>query len=72
MKCMLCFSWNAWCVWVEMDGVFLHGYVEVITSNVLRSPPWLRWLLWNICVTDDHGYVPLVEQELLTLLEHLR
>jgi hypothetical protein len=27
---------------------------------VLRSPPWLGWPLWNICVTNDHGYVPLV------------
>ena len=24
-----------------------------------RSPPWLSWPLWNICVTNDHGYVPL-------------
>jgi hypothetical protein len=65
--------------------------------NVLRSPPWLGWRLCNICVTNDHGYVPLestswsfphswhitgfvirlarrvslVEQELLTLAEHL-
>jgi hypothetical protein len=64
----------------------------------LRSRLWLGWLLWNICVTNDHGYVPLVvntsrffprswlitgfvtrltrkvslvEQELLTLPEHL-
>jgi hypothetical protein len=37
------------------------GYdVEVITSKVLRSPPWLGWQLWNICVTNDYGYVPLV------------
>jgi hypothetical protein len=61
-------------------------------------PPWLGWPLWNICVTHDHRYVPLVvnisrsfphsrlitgfvtrltrrvplvEQELLTLVEHL-
>ena len=27
---------------------------------MLRSPPWLGWPLWNICVTNDHGYVPLV------------
>jgi hypothetical protein len=74
------------------------GKVEVITSKILRSPPWLGWLLWNICVTNDHRYVPLVvntsrsfphsrlttgfvtrltqqvplvEQELLTLPEHL-
>jgi hypothetical protein len=36
------------------------GKVEVITSNMLRSPPWLGWPIWNICVTNDHGYVPLV------------
>ena len=74
------------------------GKVEVITSKILRSPPWLDWPLWNICVTHDHAYVPLVvntsrsfplsrlitgfvtrltrrvplvEQELLTLPEHL-
>jgi hypothetical protein len=77
---------------------FLFGKVEVITSKIVRSPPWLGWPLWNICVTNDHGYVPLVvntsrsfshsrlitgfvtrltrqvplvEQELLTLPEHL-
>jgi hypothetical protein len=26
----------------------------------LRSPSWLGWPLWNIVVTNDHGYVPLV------------
>ena len=36
------------------------GYVEVITPKVLRSPPWLGWPIWNICITNDHGYVPLV------------
>jgi hypothetical protein len=25
--------------------------------EVLRLPPWLGWQLWNICVTNDHGYV---------------
>ena len=65
---------------------------------MLPSPPWLCCPLWNICVTNDHGYVPLVvstsrsfphsrlitgfvtrltlrvplvEQESLSLLEHL-
>ena len=70
------------------------GKVEVITSNILWSPLWLGWPLWNICVINDHGYVPLVvntsrffphsrlitglvtrltlvEQDLLTLQEHL-
>ena len=72
--------------------------MEVITSKIIRSPPWLGWPLWNICVNNDHGYVllvantsrffphsrfitgfvtrltrrvPLVEQELLILPEHL-
>ena len=27
---------------------------------VLWSPPWLGWPLWNIYVTNDHGYVPFV------------
>ena len=36
------------------------GKVEVITSKNWRSPPWFGWQLWNICVTNDHGYVPLV------------
>ena len=31
-----------------------------IASKVLRSPPWLGSPLWNICVTNDHGYIPLV------------
>jgi hypothetical protein len=31
-----------------------------ITSDVLRSSPWLGWPIRNICVTNDHGYVPLV------------
>jgi hypothetical protein len=29
-------------------------------GHISRSPPWLRWPLLNICVTKDHGYVPLV------------
>jgi hypothetical protein len=29
-------------------------------SKVLRSSPWLGWPLRNSCVTNDHGYVPLV------------
>ena len=36
------------------------GKVEVITSKILRPPPWLGWPFWNICVSNDHGYVPLV------------
>jgi hypothetical protein len=34
--------------------------IQEFTSKILRSPPWLSWPLWNICVTNDHGYVPLV------------
>ena len=32
----------------------------IITSKVWRSSPWLGWPLCNICVTNDHGYVPLL------------
>ena len=35
-------------------------HFEFITSTILRSPPWLGWPLRNICVTNVHGYVPLV------------
>jgi hypothetical protein len=38
---------------------FLFSKVEVITSKILRPPPRLGWPFWNICVTNDHGYVPL-------------
>ena len=34
--------------------------VNIYTSKVLRSPPWLGWPLWNICVTNNHRYVPLI------------
>ena len=30
------------------------------SSKVLQSPPWLGWPFWNICVTNDHAFVPLV------------
>ena len=84
---------------ISTDLVNISG--QLMTFNilkVLRSPPWLGWPLWNICVPNDHGYVllvvstsrvlfsymtyhrvltrlarwvPLVEQELLTLPEHM-
>ena len=28
--------------------------------EILASPQWLLWPLWNICVTTDDGYVPVV------------
>jgi hypothetical protein len=38
-----------------------HTYkTKVSTLKVLWSTPRLGWPLWNICVTNDHGYVPLV------------
>jgi hypothetical protein len=76
------------------------SYHESLDKGLLltRTSPWLSWPLWNICVRNDHGYVPLVintsrsfphswlitgfvailtrrvplvGQEVLTLLEHL-
>ena len=29
-------------------------------NSMYSLPPWLGWPIWNICVTNDHGYVPLV------------
>ena len=81
----------------------LTNYSKVVLAfvyfdNVNRDILWFGWPLWNICVTNDHGYVPLVvstsrsfprswlitgfvtrltrrvslvDQELLTLPEHL-
>ena len=56
---------NAYIHWSSIS--FLMGIIVVfhhITRNhhskVLRSPPRLGWPLWTICVTNDHGYVPLV------------
>jgi hypothetical protein len=43
---------------VSINNIF--GKVEIITSKILRSLPILGWPLWNICVTNNHGYVPLV------------
>jgi hypothetical protein len=37
-----------------------RGFLLLMTSNILWSPPSLGLPLWNICVTNDHGYVPLV------------
>jgi hypothetical protein len=70
----------------------------LLVSYIIWYKRWLGWPLWNICVINDHGYVPLVvntfrslphswlitgfvtrltrrvplvEQELLTVPEHL-
>jgi hypothetical protein len=31
-----------------------------VTSKILRSSPLRGWPIWNIYVTNDNGYVPLV------------
>jgi hypothetical protein len=35
-------------------------YIYKINSRIIFAPVWLGWPLWNICVTNNHGYVPLV------------
>ena len=40
--------------------ILITPLVSSNSSKTLRSPPWLGWPLWNICVTNDHRYVPLV------------
>ena len=37
-----------------IEGCCLQEKVLVIV------PQWLGWPLWNICVTNDNGYVPIV------------
>jgi hypothetical protein len=32
-------------------------FTRKLLNQVVWSPPWLGWPLWNICVTNDHGYV---------------
>ena len=39
----------------ELYKVFSY----VVCKNISDSP-WLGWPLCNVCVTNDHGYVPLV------------
>ena len=75
--------------------ILLHNHTG---EKRFKKMPWHSWPLWNICITNDHGCVPLnvytsrsflhswlitwflhrltrrvplVEQELLTLPEHL-
>jgi len=36
------------------------GKVAAITVKVVRVSAWLGYSLWNVYVTDDHGYLPLV------------
>ena len=33
---------------------------ELDSGRVRPKPPWLGWPFWNICVTNDHAYVPIV------------
>ena len=39
-----------------------QGFLLVKLKSSLRkfTKPWLGWPLWNICVTNDHGYILLV------------
>jgi hypothetical protein len=39
---------------------YYHCIIHQSYICILRSPPWHGQPLWNICGTNDHGYVPLV------------
>jgi hypothetical protein len=41
----------------EIYKLKVNYKVEVITSKMLRSPPWFGWPLWNICVTNEKPYI---------------
>jgi hypothetical protein len=42
------------------EGSYWTKGFAIIASKVLRSPQWLGLPLRNICVTNNHGYVPLI------------
>jgi hypothetical protein len=54
------------CLLAKAMAILLHEYTYKccclfsITSKVLRSQPPLGWLICNICVINNHGYVRLV------------
>jgi hypothetical protein len=45
--------------YISLIWSYIPEHVEIIASKVVQSPPWLCWPLRNICITNDHGYVPL-------------
>ena len=67
--CVVCHSsnyrfWLPLCIFKRLAIVlsvlrFTDSDYPIITSKFIRSLPWLGWPLWNICVTNNHGYVPL-------------
>jgi hypothetical protein len=45
----------------NLFAIVTYLLVNLMSSlRTLRSPPWPGWPLWNICVTNNHGYVPFV------------
>jgi hypothetical protein len=42
-----------------VDCIYHINLQIKLKSSPLRSLRWLGWPVWNICVTNDHGYVPL-------------
>ena len=42
------------------QGFLLVNLKSSLRKFYGRHHEWLGWSLWNICVTNDHGYVPLV------------
>jgi hypothetical protein len=38
----------------------LNQGFQLVKLKSALSESWLGWSLWNMCVTNDHGYVPLV------------
>jgi hypothetical protein len=54
--------------WENWNHLFCRKFSFLTASHCqlggvcqgMKLPPWPRWPLWNICVTNDHGYVALV------------
>ena len=52
----VCLKLHHYCWHISRVIYFIFQIIE----KALRSPPWLGWPLWNICVTNYHGYVLIV------------
>jgi hypothetical protein len=50
-------------IWSPLTLVKKHKFIILAPTlyeyEMWNNFKWLGWPLWNICVTNDHGYVPL-------------
>ena len=57
--------------WVIASKYLCHRYLETVPLVVVITPSFMRWWLITVSVTRVTRRILLVEQEMLTLPEHL-